>query len=155
MKLTFWGAGVLHSMGYYVRKRHPGSQGLFLNLHHNHFQNVLLLLLICKTPCDAAFNNQDISHPTLQLKNVSGHCSIPREKVISILHVPWKLQNDLLHFQNRKGMMPLHQHIGWATVYKEFISWTRRSCENSLKRTKTFIIDLVAMTIPKVSAHPL
>lgn len=61
------------------------SWGLFLNLYHNHLENVLLP--ICTAPCDATFN-QYILHPALQLKNVSGKCSFPKEKVTSVLHFP-------------------------------------------------------------------
>lgn len=83
-------------------------------------------------------------------------CSFPKEKAASILHFPWKLQNSLLQAHwNRKGILPLFHHNCWATFYKEFVSSTRRSCENSPMTTQAFIIDLVAMKICKVSVHPL
>lgn len=53
----------------------------------------------------------------------------------------------------KKVIVPLLHHNCWATFYKEFISWTRRSCENSPKRSQNFIIDLAAMKNLKVSVH--
>lgn len=55
----------------------------------------------------------------------------------------------------KKGIVPLLYHNCWATFYEEFISWTRRSYENSPKRSQNFIIDLAAMKNLKVSVHSL